>query len=98
MRSTTSLKGNRASARRSTGRRTPTKAAKAIHNPPKVYGVGMPLGRNPSLENTLGALILGNGGHFCLPRFERRRVRLPEVRETIDMIKELAGKFANAIG
>jgi hypothetical protein len=73
------------------------KAAKAIHNPPKVYGVGMPLGRNPSLENTLGALILGNGGHFCLPRFERRRVRLPEVRETIDMIKELAGKFANAI-
>jgi multiple sugar transport system substrate-binding protein len=66
------------------------KAAKAIHNPPNVYGAGMPLGRNPGIENTLGALILGNGGHFVSPDLKDVVFDSPEVREAVDVAKELA--------
>jgi multiple sugar transport system substrate-binding protein len=66
------------------------KAAKAIHNPPNVYGVGLPLGRNPGIENTLGALILGNGGHFVSPDLKDVVFDSPEVRDAVDVAKELA--------
>ena len=66
------------------------KAAKATHNPPNVYGFGMPLGRNPGIENTLGAMIIGNGGHFVSQDLKDVQFDSPEVREAVDAVKELA--------
>jgi len=66
------------------------KAVKAIHNPPNVYGAGLPLGRNPGIEYTLGAFILGNGGHFVSQDLNDVLFDSPEVREAVDVAKELA--------
>jgi hypothetical protein len=66
------------------------KAAKAIHKPPNVYGAGVPLGRNSAIESTLGALILSNGRHFVSPDLKDIVFDSPEVREAVDVVKELA--------
>ncbi|HEY8837553.1 MAG TPA: extracellular solute-binding protein [Dehalococcoidia bacterium] len=66
------------------------KAAKATHKPPQVYGVATPLGRNSSVVFLIGAFILNNGGHFVSQDLKDVVFDSPEVREAVDMIKELA--------
>jgi ABC-type glycerol-3-phosphate transport system substrate-binding protein len=65
-------------------------AVKATHKPPQVYGVAQALGRNASVLLFIGALILSNGGHFLSPDLKDVVFDSPEVRESIDLIKELS--------
>ncbi len=66
------------------------KAAKALHNPPKVYGMAMPLARNNTPQYNLGPFIFGNGGHLVSPDLKDVVFDSPEVRGAVDLVKELA--------
>ena len=66
------------------------KAVKAVHKPPSVYGLAMPLARNNACLQHIGALILGNGGHFVSADLKDVLFDSPEVRDAVDLIKELA--------
>jgi ABC-type glycerol-3-phosphate transport system substrate-binding protein len=65
-------------------------AVKATHKPPNVYGFAVALGRNAAVQAFIGALILSNGGHFVSPDLKDVVFDSPEVRESIDLIRELA--------
>jgi len=65
------------------------KAAKALHNPPKVYGFAMPTSRT-STAQYIAPFIFGNGGHLVSQDLKDVIFDSPEVREAVDLIKELA--------
>ena len=67
------------------------KAVKAVHKPPNVYGIGIPMGRSTSaFQYGPASLIFGNGGHFVSPDLKDVVFDSPEVREALDLIRELA--------
>ena len=66
------------------------KAVKAIHNPPTLYGFGISLARNVGIQYMLGGLILGSGGHFVSPDSKDVLFDSQEVRDAVDVLKELA--------
>jgi len=66
------------------------KAVKAMHKPPKVYGLATPLGRNIASQYLVAAFILGNGGHFVSQDLKDVVFDSPEVRDAVDVVKELA--------
>jgi multiple sugar transport system substrate-binding protein len=66
------------------------KAVKALHKPPNVYGIGIPLGRNTTTQVFLGSAILGNGGHFVSQDLKDVLFDSPEVRDALDLYRELA--------
>ena len=66
------------------------KAVKAVHKPPKPYGIALPLARSVGTQNFLVFFILNNGGHFLSPDLKNVVFDSPEVREAVDLYKELA--------
>jgi len=66
------------------------KAVKAAHKPPSVYGVALPLGRNESSAWQFGSHILNNGGHFVSQDLKDVIFDSPEVREAVDLMRELS--------
>jgi len=66
------------------------KAVKAVHKPPNVYGLSMTLAHNQALESFVVTQILGNGGHFVSADLKDVLFDSPEVRDAIDLVKELA--------
>jgi ABC-type glycerol-3-phosphate transport system substrate-binding protein len=65
-------------------------AVKAVHKPPQMYGVGVPLGHTNAVQYVLNSFILSNGGHFLSQDLKDVVFDSPEVREALDMVKELA--------
>jgi multiple sugar transport system substrate-binding protein len=65
-------------------------AVKATHKPPKVYGLATALGRNGAVQWLLGTMILNNGGHMVSPDLKDVVFDSPEVRQAVDLVKELA--------
>jgi len=66
------------------------KAVKAVHKPPQVYGVALPMGRSTGINFTIGAFILNNGGHFVSADLKDVLFDSPEVRDAVDVLKELS--------
>jgi ABC-type glycerol-3-phosphate transport system substrate-binding protein len=67
------------------------KAVKAVHKPPSVYGIGIPMGRNTAaLQYGLGTFIFGNGGHFVSQDLKDVVFDSPEVKDSIDLLRELS--------
>ena len=66
------------------------KAVKAVHKPPQVYGLAIPLGRTQSVYYDIGSHILGNGGHFVSQDLKDVVFDSPETRDALDLIKELS--------
>jgi len=66
------------------------KAVKATHKPPEVYGMGIALARNAATVWLTGTLVMNNGGHFLSPDLKNVVFDSPEVRDAVDVVKELA--------
>jgi multiple sugar transport system substrate-binding protein len=66
------------------------KAAKAMHKPPKVYGIGFPTSRKTATQFPILPLIFNNGGHLVSPDLKDVLFDSAEVREAYELMKELA--------
>jgi multiple sugar transport system substrate-binding protein len=65
-------------------------AVNALHKPPQQYGLAASLGRVTAGQVLIGSLILNNGGHFVSPDLKDVVFDSPEVREAVDLVRELA--------
>jgi ABC-type glycerol-3-phosphate transport system substrate-binding protein len=64
-------------------------AAKAMHKPPNVYGIGFPTARKSGSLQPIMSLLLNNGGHLVSPDLKDVVFDSAEVREAYELMKEL---------
>ena len=65
------------------------KAVKALHKPPSMYGIAMPISHTNTPQYNLAPFIFGNGGHLLSADLKDVVFDSPEVREAVDLVKEL---------